>query len=47
VATRGAGAAAKDAYRAFTDDRQFETWLRNDDVGSGYLPVGVDLNKAL
>jgi hypothetical protein len=37
----------KDAYRAFTDDRQFESWLRNENVGSGYLPTGVSLDKTL
>jgi hypothetical protein len=35
----------KDAYRAFTDDRQFESWLRNENVGSGYLPTTCNISS--
>lgn len=37
----------KDPYPPFTDDRQFHSWMRNDDIGSGYDPVIASLDKTL
>ena len=37
----------RDAFRSFTDDRQFHSWMRNDDIGGGYDPVIASLDKTL